>query len=77
MFVCLDFLPAEKPLLPKSEEEHGHESEGECQFESDISSIIGISDQFTDRTFQPYLRHTHDGSEDAETEGYDGGDSRR
>lgn len=63
-------------LLQRPKPQITNRSKSKSERKPHIATITRVPNMFPDRTDEPDLRHAHDGAEDAEAEGEDGGDAR-
>ena len=68
-------LPPKPLLLHRPQNTIRDEGKRKRQLEPDIASITRRADMFPNGPDEPHLRHAHDGAEDAEAKGRDGGDA--
>lgn len=69
--------PPKHPLLHRPKHHEADGAKRKRQLEPDIPPILRVADRLADGADEPDLRHAHDGAEDAEAEGQDGGDAGR
>ena len=63
------------PLFQRPQNGITRRTKRKSQRKPNIASVPGRTDQFPNGSDEPCLGHPHDGAEDAETKGADGGDA--
>ena len=70
-------LPPKPALLQRPKNPKTHRRKRKRQLEPNVAPVLRVPDRLAHRADEPNLRHAHDGAEDAEAKGQDGGDAGR